>query len=138
MHCLALITALLLPVVIDSTFIAETAQATITIGSCYDGDTPTSMAGEKIRLACINSSELNGSHVDPLPALAALDFLNDLVAGEEVLIRCITKDRFVRTVAKLSKDEINIQQLLVKKALLRSMQSKQRNVAGVSADLFAI
>ncbi|WP_320677370.1 thermonuclease family protein [Prochlorococcus sp. MIT 1300] len=91
------------------------AQTTITIDRCYDGDTCTSTEGEKIRLACIDTPELRGKRADPVPAKAARDYLNGLVAGEEVSIRRITKDRYGRTVAELSKDGINIQERLVDK-----------------------
>ena len=91
------------------------AQTTITIDRCYDGDTCTSTEGEKIRLACIDTPELRGKRADPIPAKAARDYLNDLVAGEEVSIRRITKDRYGRTVAELSKDGVNIQERLVDK-----------------------
>ena len=91
------------------------AQTTITIDRCYDGDTCTSTKGEKIRLACIDTPELRGKRADPIPAKAARDYLNGLVAGEEVSIRRITKDRHGRTVAELSKDGVNIQERLVDK-----------------------
>ena len=91
------------------------AQTTITIDRCYDGDTCTSTKGEKIRLACIDTPELRGKRADPIPTKAARDYLNGLVAGEEVSIRRITKDRYGRTVAELSKDGINIQERLVDK-----------------------
>ena len=91
------------------------AQTTITIDRCYDGDTCTSTKGEKIRLACIDTPELRGKRADPIPAKAARDYLNGLVAGEEVSIRRITKDRYGRTVAELSKDGVNIQERLVDK-----------------------
>ena len=95
------------------------AQTTLTIQSCYDGDTCTSTTGEKIRLACIDTPELRGSRADPIPAKAARDYLNGLVAGEEVAIRRITKDRYGRTVAEISKEDVNIQQRLVEKGLAR-------------------
>ena len=60
------------------------AATTITIVRCYDGDTCTSTDGEKIRLACIDTPELRGKRADPIPAKAARDYLNGLVAGEEV------------------------------------------------------
>ena len=85
----------------------------VIINSCYDGDTCTTMAGEKLRLACIDTPELRGKRADPIPAKAARDYLNGLVAGKQVAIRRITKDRYDRTVAELSKDGINIQQLMV-------------------------
>ena len=95
------------------------AQSTITIQSCYDGDTCTSTSGEKIRLACIDTPELKGNRADPIPAKAARDYLNDLVAGEKVSIRRITKDRYGRTVAEISKEDVNIQQQLVDKGFAR-------------------
>ncbi len=95
------------------------ALPNVIIQSCYDGDTCTTNSGEKIRLACIDTSELRGSRADPIPAKAARDFLNGLVAGEEVAIRRITKDRYGRTVAEISVDDVNIQQRLVEKGLAR-------------------
>ena len=93
------------------------AHPTIIIRNCYDADTCTSSTGEKIRLACIDTPELKGTKADPLPAKAARDYLNGLVAGEEVSIRRITKDRYGRTVAEISKDGINIQERLVREGL---------------------
>ncbi|KGG21385.1 nuclease (SNase-like) protein [Prochlorococcus marinus str. PAC1] len=87
----------------------------VTIQSCYDGDTCTTTDGEKIRLACIDTPELRGKKADPIPAKAAKDYLNDLVAGSTVTIRRITEDRYGRTVAKLSKGHMNIQEHLVEK-----------------------
>jgi len=95
------------------------ALPTVTIQSCYDGDTCTSTTGEKIRLACIDTPELRGSRADPIPAKAARDYLNGLVAGKEVAIRRITKDRYGRTVAEISMDDVNIQQRLVEKGFAR-------------------
>ena len=91
------------------------AQTTITIDRCYDGDTCTSTKGEKIRLACIDTPELRGKRANPIRAKAAKDYLNGLVAGEEVSIRRINKDTYGRTVAELSKDGVNIQELMVDK-----------------------
>ena len=88
---------------------------TITIKSCYDGDTCTTIDGEKIRLACIDTPELKGKRADPIPAEKARDFLNNLLINEEVSIRRITKDRYGRTVAELFNGNINIQKLLVDK-----------------------
>ena len=87
----------------------------ITIQSCYDGDTCTTTDGEKIRLACIYTPELRGKKADPIPAKAAKDYLNDLVARSTVTIRRITEDRYGRTVAELSKGPMNIQEHLVEK-----------------------
>ena len=89
------------------------------IKDCYDGDTCTTITGEKIRLACIDTPELKGKRADPIPAKAARDYLYGLVAGEEVAIRRITKDRYGRTVAEISMNEMNIQERLVEKGLAR-------------------
>ena len=91
-----------------------TSEAVV-IDNCYDGDTCTTTSGEKIRLACIDTPEIRGPRADPEPAKAARDFLNSYVAGEEVSIRRITKDRYERTVAELAKDGVNIQKLMVLK-----------------------
>ena len=85
----------------------------INIKSCYDGDTCTSTKGEKIRLACIDTPELRGPKADPIPAKEARDYLNMLIAGKDVYIRRITKDRYSRTVAELFIDDLNIQQTMV-------------------------
>ena len=87
----------------------------VVIDKCYDGDTCTTTSGEKIRLACIDTPEIRGPRADPEPAKAARDFLNSNVAGKEVSIRRITKDRYERTVAELAKDGVNIQKLMVSK-----------------------
>ena len=92
-------------------------KASVVIQDCYDGDTCTTITGEKIRLACIDTPELKGKKADPIPAKAAKDYLNGLIAGEEVFIKRITKDRYQRTVAELSIDGINIQEDLVDKGL---------------------
>ena len=86
---------------------------TTIIKSCYDGDTCTTINGEKLRLACIDTPELKGKRADPIPAEKARDFLNNLLINEEVSIRRITKDRYGRTVAELYSGNINIQKLLV-------------------------
>tara|TARA_B100001029_G_C15001219_1_gene418194 strand:- start:488 stop:892 length:405 start_codon:yes stop_codon:yes gene_type:complete len=88
---------------------------TITIKSCYDGDTCTTIDGEKIRLACIDTPELKGEKASPILAKEARDFLNKLVSNKKVSIRRITYDRYGRTVGELIKNDINIQELLVKK-----------------------
>ena len=93
---------------------SSTQQTTI-IENCYDGDTCTTTEGEKIRLACIDTPELRGEKADPIPAKAARDYLNELVAGKEVEIRRITKDRYGRTVAELFQEGLNVQRLLVSK-----------------------
>jgi len=85
------------------------------INNCYDGDTCTTLKGEKIRLACIDTAELKGRNANLLPAKSAKNFLNNLVANQEVSIKRITKDRYGRTVAELFKNGDNIQELIVKK-----------------------
>ena len=84
------------------------------IKSCYDGDTCTAVDGEKIRLACIDTPEINGKNANKIPAEEARDFLNQLVANKKVSIKRIAKDRYGRTVAEIYKDGTNIQELIVK------------------------
>ena len=103
-------------------FPKDEKQPIITIENCYDGDTCTTTEGEKIRLACIDTPELRGSRADPVPAKAARDYLNGLVAGQEVSIRRITKDRYGRTVAELSRGSMNIQKRLVGKGYAKIYQ----------------
>ncbi|QNI55926.1 hypothetical protein SynBIOSE41_03453 [Synechococcus sp. BIOS-E4-1] len=81
------------------------ALETVTIRSCYDGDTCRSNTGEKIRLACMDTPELRGKCANPVPAQAARDYLRGLVVGRGVGIRRITKDRYGRTVAELFVDD---------------------------------
>ena len=87
------------------------AQTTITIASC----SYTSTEGEKIRLAFIDTPELKGNSADRILANATRNYFNDLVTWEKVFSRRITKDRYGRRVAKLSKDGINIKVLLLDK-----------------------
>ena len=87
--------------------------SSVVIASCYDGDTCTTTAGEKIRLACIDTPELRGKRADPIPARAARDYLRALVVGETVGIRRITTDRYGRTVAELFVDGSNVQQAMI-------------------------
>ena len=84
----------------------------VIIESCYDGDTCTTSEGEKIRLACIDTAELRGPKAQPVKAQAAKDYLNNLIAGKEVFIKRITNDRYGRTVAELSINGKNIQQIM--------------------------
>ena len=85
----------------------------ITIKDCYDGDTCTSTEGEKIRLACIDTPEIKGTRAQPTEAMAARDFLNEIIRGETVSVRRVTEDRYGRTVGELSFNGENLQQLLV-------------------------
>ena len=100
---------------ISNAFSAYGALPTTIIRSCYDGDTCTTIDGEKIRLACINTPELKGKRADPTPAKEARDFLDNLVMNQEVYIKRITKDRYERTVAELFINDLNIQEIIVKK-----------------------
>ena len=68
-----------------------------------------------MRALQVITPERGGKRTDPIPAKAARDYLNGLVAGKEVQIRRITKDRYGRTVAELFINDVNIQQVLVKK-----------------------
>ena len=88
---------------------------TTIIKSCYDGDTCTTIDGERIRLACIDTPEIKGKKADPIPAKEARDFVNKLVANEKVSIKRITKDKYGRTVGELFKNGVNIQELIVEK-----------------------
>ena len=88
---------------------------TTIIKSCYDGDTCTTIDGEKIRLACIDTPELKGKNAKPNEAKEARDFLNQLVSNKKVSIRRINKDRFGRIVAELFKNDINVQKLIIEK-----------------------
>ena len=94
---------------------AYEALPTTIIQNCYDGDTCTTIDGEKIRLACIDTPELKGKKANPIKAKEARDFLNQLVSNKKVSIRRITKDRFGRTVAELFKNDINVQKLIIEK-----------------------
>jgi len=92
---------------------------TVTIQSCYDGDTCTTTQGEKIRLACIDTLELRGEKADQIPVTSSRDYLNALVAGSTLTIKRITEDRYGRTVAELFKGPMNIQEHLVEKNFAR-------------------
>ena len=88
---------------------------TTIIKSCYDGDTCTTIDGEKIRLACIDTPEIKGKKADPIPAKEARDFLNNLLSNKKVSIRRVTFDRYDRTVGELFINGINVQELIVQK-----------------------
>ena len=89
------------------------ALETITIRSCYDGDTYTTNAGEKIRLACIDTPEMRGKRAQPQRARAARDHLQSMVVGKPVSLRRITTDRYGRTVGELFVGGMNVQQAMV-------------------------
>jgi len=92
----------------------ESNNKYVIIESCYDGDTCTTLEGEKIRLACIDTPELRGPKAQPNQAKAARDYLNNLIAGKEVFIKRINRDRYGRTVAEISINGKNIQQTMFK------------------------
>ncbi len=85
---------------------------------------------EKIRLVCIDATELRGERANPIIAKAAKDYLNNLVADSTVTILRITEDRYGRTIAELSIEPINIQEHLVKKGMHASMKSMHISVSG--------
>ena len=89
------------------------AMETVTIRSCYDGDTCRTTTGEKIRLACIDTPELKGKRAQPERANAARDHLRAMVVGKPVGLRRITVDRYGRTVGELFVDGMNVQQAMV-------------------------
>ena len=92
---------------------------TVFLKDCFEGDTCSTLNGENIRIACIDTPELKGKRTYPIPAKEARDFVNKLVANEEVSIKRITNDRYGRTVGELIKDDINIQKLIVEKGFVK-------------------
>jgi len=100
----------LLPLLACST---ASALERVTIKRCYDGDTCTTTAGEKIRLACIDTPELRGRNDDPVPAKAARDYLRRFLQGKTITLDRITTDRYGRTVGELYANGVNVQQQMV-------------------------
>ena len=90
------------------------AREKVNIKRCYDGDTCTTTAGEKIRLACIDTPELSGSRANPIPAKAARDYLRRFISGKEITLERIKTDRYGRTVGQLYANGVNVQQQLVR------------------------
>ena len=86
----------------------------VKIKNCYDGDTCTTVSGEKIRLACIDAPEIRGKNADPLKAKASRKFINNLLSNKKVTIKRIDTDRYGRTVAEIFIEGTNIQKLMVK------------------------
>ena len=93
--------------------VPATALETVTIRSCYDGDTCRTSDGERIRLACIDTPELRGKRARPERAEAARDHLRVMVEGRAVGLRRITTDRYGRTVGELFVNGMNVQQAMV-------------------------
>ena len=106
---------LILFLLIDFSSEINAKLPTTIIRSCYDGDTCTTIDGEKIRLACIDTPEIKGKKADPIPAKEARDFLNNLLSNKKVSIRRVTKDKYDRTVGELFINGINVQELIVQK-----------------------
>ena len=106
---------LILFLLIDFSSEINAKLPTTIIKSCYDGDTCTTIDGEKIRLACIDTPEIKGKKADPVPAKEARDFLNNLLSNKKVSIRRVTYDRYDRTVGELFINGINVQELIVQK-----------------------
>jgi len=74
------------------------------ITKVHDGDTVTTAAGEKIRLACIDAPEVtNNKHgkKDPIGGPASQKWLSKLILNTDVRIQRIAKDLYGRTVARL-------------------------------------
>jgi len=90
---------------------AGQALDNVKIASCYDGDTCRTVDGERIRLACIDTPEINGPRY--LEAIKARDYLRPIVEDRWVRIRRITKDRYGRTVGELYVGAQNIQRRMV-------------------------
>ena len=108
--------AILISLMLASYSSATNAELPTTIiKSCYDGDTCTTIDGERIRMACIDTPEIKGKKADPIPAKEARDFLNNLLVNKKVSIKRITKDRYGRTVGELFKNGLNIQKMIVEK-----------------------
>ena len=103
---------LIFVLILGASALAEVRES-VTIKSCYDGDTCRTAAGEKIRLACINTPELKGKRGQPKRAKAARDRLRGMVVGRSVTIRRITIDRYGRTIGELYVDGMNVQQAMV-------------------------
>ena len=59
------------------------AQETVIIRDCYDGDTCRTADGERIRLACIDTPELKGRRAQPKRARAARDHLRAMAIGSQ-------------------------------------------------------
>ena len=102
-----------------ASFITAPAHAwpSVTIRSCYDGDTCRTTKGERIRLACIDTPEVGDFGAD-----GATKATRAMVVGKTVGIRRITQDRYGRTVAELYSDQGNVGQQLVAQGHARIYQ----------------
>ena len=60
---------------------------TTIVKNCYDGDTCTTIDGERIRLACIDTPEIKVKKADPIPAKEVRDFLKKRSAIKQIFLR---------------------------------------------------
>ena len=81
---------------------------TVMIDRCDNGDTCRTRSGETIRLACIDAPELSGPPEEQSLAEASRDYLQELVVGQEVLIRRLGQDRYGRAIAEIYLWPLNI------------------------------
>ena len=100
---------------VGNSLLDSSSRETVRIASCYDGDTCTTSAGEKIRLACIDAPEMDVDSttlglVNYMNAAYARDELRDMVVGEDVGIRRITTGPYGRTIAELYLGSKNVGQ----------------------------
>lgn len=75
-----------------------------TVKSVYDGDTLTLSSGEKIRLACIDTPEMRNTKkkkADKPAALAARDYLINLIGNADLTIDRVQTDLYGRTIARV-------------------------------------
>ena len=105
--------ALITVALLSSAWAAPARAASVTIRSCYDGDTCRTTNGERIRLACIDTPELRGKYAQPAATTAARDHLRGFLDGKAITVRRITTDRYGRTVGELYADGTNVQQEMV-------------------------
>ena len=112
MHLRSAAIGLIFLLMLGASVPAEVRES-VTIKSCYNGDTCRTTTGEKIRLACIDTPELRGNRAQPERAKAARDRLRGMVVGRTVNLRRITTDRYGRTVGELYVDGMNVQQAMV-------------------------
>ena len=100
---------------------ASASADQVTIRSCDEGDTCQTIAGERLRLACIDAPQrkemprfratsMQVFAYDNTEADASRDHLNTLVEGQSVVIKRIYTDRDGRTVAELFVNGTNVQQ----------------------------
>ena len=91
-------------VAIAALSLATLAVKADVITAVHDGDTVTTVSGEKIRLACIDAPEVtNNKHgkKDPIGGPAAQKWLSDLVLNQDIKIERVAKDLYGRTVGRL-------------------------------------